>query len=180
MPSIIYDVAVSVDGYISGPDGDISGFAHEGAVVDDYQARLATYGIAIMGRHTYEFGYRFGLTPGQNPYPHMDTIVFSQSIALPADGDVRVIDGPVGPALQELIERSDTPIYLCGGGAFAGALLELGFIDVLRLKRAPILLGGGVSLFGASKAAPLLTCLETRPYDNGYLFQEYRLDRPAD
>lgn len=29
MPSIFYDVAVSVDGFISGPDGDISRFALE-------------------------------------------------------------------------------------------------------------------------------------------------------
>ena len=30
MPTIIYDVAVSIDGYISGPSGDISRFAHDG------------------------------------------------------------------------------------------------------------------------------------------------------
>ncbi len=40
MHPIIYDVAVSIDGYISVPDGEVSGFAHEGAVVDDCHARL--------------------------------------------------------------------------------------------------------------------------------------------
>ena len=175
MPSIIYDVAVSVDGYISGPDGDISRFAHEGPVVADYQARLAQYGVAIMGRHTYEFGYRFGLEPGQNPYPNMETVVFSQRIDLPADSDVRTIRSSALPALQELIANGDAPIYLCGGGRFAGALLQWGLIDILRLKRAPILLGGGVSLFGGVQSAPLMTCSERRPYDDGYLFQEYRL-----
>lgn len=73
MQPIIYDVAVSIDGYISGPGGDISKFAHEGPVVDDYFARLGQYAVAIMGRHTYEFGYRFGLEPGANPYKHMRT-----------------------------------------------------------------------------------------------------------
>jgi hypothetical protein len=46
---IIYDVAVSVDGFISGESGDISKFAHEGPVVNDYANRLATYKTAIMG-----------------------------------------------------------------------------------------------------------------------------------
>lgn len=41
MQSIIYDVAISIDGYISGPDGDISQFASEGPVVEDYMTRLA-------------------------------------------------------------------------------------------------------------------------------------------
>jgi len=64
---LIYDVAVSIDGYIAGPGGDIAGFAFEGPVVEDYAARLKTYGTAIMGRGTYEFGYRYGMEPGQNP-----------------------------------------------------------------------------------------------------------------
>ena len=35
MHPIIYDVAVSLDGFIAGVSGDISKFAHEGPVVDD-------------------------------------------------------------------------------------------------------------------------------------------------
>ncbi|MFV2054116.1 hypothetical protein [Aliiroseovarius sp. YM-037] len=49
MQSIIYDVAVSIDGYISGPDGDIEKFPHQGQVVEDYFARMETYACAIMG-----------------------------------------------------------------------------------------------------------------------------------
>lgn len=54
MQPLIYDVAVSIDGYIGGPDGDISQFAQDGAVVDDYTARLGleTCATAIMGRAT--------------------------------------------------------------------------------------------------------------------------------
>ena len=50
MQPIIHDVAVSIDGFISGPGGDISRFAQGGPVVEDYSARLATYAVAIMGR----------------------------------------------------------------------------------------------------------------------------------
>jgi hypothetical protein len=37
-----------------------------------FSARLENYAFAIMGRATYEFGYRFGMPPGQNPYPQMN------------------------------------------------------------------------------------------------------------
>ena len=60
MQPIIYDVAVSIDGYIAGPGGDISAFPASGRLVDDYLERLADYRTVIMGRDTYEFGYRFG------------------------------------------------------------------------------------------------------------------------
>lgn len=173
MHPIIYDVAVSVDGYISGPDGDISRFAHAGEVVEDYTARLNSYGVAIMGRGTYEFGYRFGLAPGQNPYPHMQTYVFSEQINLPDQGDVTQMQGDLKTQLNHLKASASGPIYLCGGGAFAGALLALGAIDLLRLKRAPILLGGGVPLFGNGAEAPDLKHRSTKVYEDGYLFQEF-------
>ncbi|SNS57967.1 dihydrofolate reductase family protein [Antarctobacter heliothermus] len=164
MHPIVYDVAVSVDGFISGPDGDISNFAQDGQVVEDYRARLAGYSVAIMGRKTYEFGYRFGMTPGQNPYSHMRTIVFSKSLDLPEESEVEVRRTCDLAVLKTLKTTSDGPVYLCGGGDFAGALVSMGAIDLLRLKRAPILLGGGVTLFGqtAVSAPP-------HPYSVRYL-----------
>ena len=175
MHPIIYDVAVSIDGYISGPGGDISQFAQEGAVVDDYAARLESYATAIMGRATYEFGYRFGMEPGQNPYPHMKTIVFSTSLELPDSSEITVERSCDADSIRAIREQSSGPVYLCGGGAFAGSLLVSGVIDVLRLKRAPIILGEGVRLFGDAEISPRLEHAETRDYGGGYLFQEFRV-----
>jgi hypothetical protein len=42
MRKIIYDVAVSLDGYIAGPHADITGFIGEGQHAQDYFARLQT------------------------------------------------------------------------------------------------------------------------------------------
>ena len=175
MHPIIYDVAVSIDGYISGSGGDISQFAQEGAVVDDYTARLETYTTAIMGRGTYEFGYRFGMKPGQNPYPHMKTIVFSKSIEFRDSSEITVDRPCDDESIKAVRERSSGPVYLCGGGDFAGSLLTSGLIDVLRLKRAPIVLGDGVRLFGGAEISPMLEHAETRDYGGGYLLQEFRV-----
>ena len=128
-----------------------------------------------MGRATYEFGYRFGMQAGENPYAHMKTIIFSSSLELPDATDVATQKSCDAATIDAIRRRSEGPVYLCGGGIFAGSLLAMGQIDILRLKRAPIILGDGVPLFGDSKTPPELKHTETQGYDDGYLFQEYRV-----
>ena len=175
MHPIIYDVAVSADGFIAAPGGDVSAFPHDGAVVADYQARLATYAHVLMGRGTYEFGYAFGLPVGANPYPHADSIVVSASIALPSDSAVTLWRSLSKASVSALKARARGPIYLCGGGQLAAALLAMGQIDRLRLKRAPILLGGGTPLFAGIASPPRLTLTDERAYGGGLLYQEFTL-----
>lgn len=175
MQPIIYDVAVSIDGFIARPDGDISGFSEHGPVVDDYLARLETYACAIMGRATYEFGYRFGLRPSDNPYPHMDCKVFSQTLDLPKSSGVMIVHDTLQTHADALKQELDGPICLCGGGSLASSLLEAGLIDILRLKRAPIILGDGVPLFSGYSEIASLRHRETKHYEDGYPYQEFQV-----
>lgn len=175
MHPIIYDVAVSLDGFISGVAGDISKFAHDGPVVDDYATRLGTYRSAIMGRATYEFGYEFGMKPGQNPYPHMETTIFSDTMDLPESVKVSVRKRPTSDHIRQLSREAEGPVYLCGGGDFAGWMLEQGLIDRVILKRAPCVLGAGTKLFGNVSPAISLIRSNTKSYANGYLLEEFDL-----
>lgn len=175
MQQIIYDVAVSADGFIAGPSADVSKFPHSGAVVDDYIARLGTYACALMGRATYEFGYDFGLAPGANPYPHMQSVVISSGIDLPAETAVEVVRTNALERIDELRQTARGAIYLCGGGVLAGRLLSLGRIDVLRLKRAAIFLGSGTRLFGPYTGGIDAKLVSSKLYDDGVIFQEFDL-----
>ncbi len=65
MKKIVYYVASSLDGFISGPNDDISMFQTAGLGVEKYLSDLQNFGTVIMGRKTYEFGYLYGLHPGQ-------------------------------------------------------------------------------------------------------------------
>jgi len=178
MHPLIYDVAVSLDGYISGPDGDISQFAHEGPVVDDYTARLSGYAVALMGRATYEFGYAFGLEPGMNPYPTMESYVFSKTLSLPEDSAVTPVAHDWMARIVHLKANGPGPIYLCGGGDFAGRLLGEGLIDRLILKRAPCVYGTGKALFSGFRfagpgAGASLNRTDTKAYPDGYVLEHY-------
>ncbi len=175
MQPVIYDVAISADGFIAGASDDVSLFPHISTMVDDYYARLKTYAVCLMGRRTYEFGYDFGLKPGENPYPAMRSLVFSSSISLPDTSAVEVVSRDAAPIVADLRQTASGPVYLCGGGAFASSLLREGLIDRLRLKRAPILLGRGIRLFGPHSEHVPLKLLETICHADGALFQEFAL-----
>ncbi len=76
MKKIVYYVASSIDGFISGPNNDISAFQGEGPAVEKYLSDLQRFQTVIMGRNTYEFGYAYGLKAGQRAYLIWNTILF--------------------------------------------------------------------------------------------------------
>lgn len=146
MRTIHYDVAMSLNGYIAGPDEDISGFPAKGEHLDAYLKRLEGYDTVLMGRSTYEFGFRFGLHPGQRAYPHMRHLIFSRTLELPTNCDVEIVRDDWVNRVKALKSSAGGAIYLCGGGQFAGLLVSNGLVDRLHVKLAPVLLPGGVRL----------------------------------
>jgi len=173
MRKIIYYVASSLDGFISGPHADISRFVGEGNGVAQYLSDLNLFDTVIMGKGTYEFGYKFGLQPGQPAYPHMKHYIFSNTLAFErCDPQVKVC--PVDIAEVRKIQADPgTDIYLCGGGILAGWLLDHGLIDEVKLKLNPIVLGDGVPLFGNSTRAVNLELQSSSVYDKGLQIMSY-------
>ena len=120
MRNIIYYVATSIDGYIAGPGEDISGFLPEGNGVEKYLNDLKGFDTVIMGRKTYEFGYKYGLKPGQPAYAHMQHYIFSNTLSFENASEKVHVYPPDLSIIKDLKNQEGTPIYLCGGGVFAG------------------------------------------------------------
>ena len=164
---IIYYVASSLDGYIAGPNADISQFIQKGEGVTQYWQDLQAMDTVIMGRHTYEFGYQYGLQAGQPAYPHMKHYIFSSSLQFEqAHEQVKVCPLDI-QLIHDLKQQEGADIYLCGGGTFAGWLLEEGLIDQVKLKLNPIVLGGGTRLFGPSTKTAVLDRQSSVSYEDG-------------
>src|SRR5262245_58734649 len=121
MRKLVYDVAVTLDGFIAHEDGSCDGFLSEGEHAPDYFARLAGYDTVVMGRKTYEYGYPFGVVPGKRPphYQHMRIYVFSKSLRFGPDAEVEVVDRDEVATVQRLRAEAGSDVYLCGAGAFA-------------------------------------------------------------
>lgn len=175
MRKIIYYVASSIDGFIMGADENMGDFVGEGSGVKQYLEDLQQFDTVIMGRKTYEFGYRFGLVEGQKAYPHMKHYVFSNNTVLNnCVEDVKVCKVELSTIL-ELKQQPGSDICLCGGGAFAGWLLENKLIDILKIKLNPVVLGKGVRLFGNSERVYHMNLLESITYENGLQIMEFQI-----
>ena len=79
----------------------------------------------------------------------------------------------VAVSMDGFIEGWD--IYLCGGGIFAGWLLDHELIDVLKLKLNPVILGGGTRLFGSSSKSLFLDLKESLDFDSGFKILTYNI-----
>ena len=70
-----YQVAVSLDGFIAGPNGEYDWIVMDPAI--DFAALFAEFDTAIMGRKTYEALVAQG---GDGALPGLDVVVFSRTL----------------------------------------------------------------------------------------------------
>ena len=70
-----YQVAVSLDGFIAGPNGDYDWIVMDPAI--DFAALYAEFDTAVMGRKTYEVLTAQG---GHGAMPGLDVVVFSRTL----------------------------------------------------------------------------------------------------
>lgn len=174
---LVYYIATTVDNFIAHTNGSVEGFLTEGQHIPDYINSLQDYDTVIMGKNTYEFGYQYGLQPGDPvpTYSHMMQYVLSRSMEPHQHEQLQVIQTDAAQFVADLKQQVGGSIYLCGGGQLAGYLLEHQLIDQLILKINPVAFGTGISLFGDSKVAIELELSNTRVYSNGVLFLNYTL-----
>lgn len=173
MNKIIYYVASSIDGYISGPDDDVSQFAQKGEAVEHYFKDLKDFKTVIMGRRTYEMGYKFGLKEGQAVYPTMKHFIFSNSLKF-RKPNPQVCVCPISiDKVNEIKAKSESNIYLCGGGEFSGWLLKNGLVDQIKLKLNPITLGSGIKLFGSLCSINHWELHEYKAFKDGLMLLTY-------
>jgi dihydrofolate reductase len=175
MRKLVYDVAVTLDGFIAHEDGSWGGFVFEGEHADDYLARLKGYDTVVMGRRTYEAGYPYGMAPGQRGplYQHMRHFIFSQTLDFGPGAEVEVVRADEVGRVRGLQQEDGSDVYLCGGGAFAGFLLDNGLIDQVVLKLNPVVFGRGVRLFGECTRAARLDLVDSKAYGNGVVLLRY-------
>ena len=176
MRKLVYHIATTLDNFICHEDGSVDGFV-DGDHVPEYLETLKKYDTVVMGRATYEFGYRYGMKPGDAPYPHMDHYIFSKSLQFdqPASPNVHIIRSEPGEFVKGLKEQQGTDIYLCGGAKFAKSLFEQKLIDQLIIKLNPIILGKGMRLFADSTLSAQLHLLSSKAYASGVVLLTYDL-----
>ena len=171
MRRVRYLVAAGLDGQIALADGSFECFAVCGNDhVADYLESIQQFAVVIMGRKTYEVALRIGVT---DPYPALETYVFSGSIQESLHANVHVIATDPAEFVKRMTAGEGGPIYLCGGGKLAATLLNAGLIGEVSVKLNPLITGPGIALFAGVDRPVRLNLSGSKTYRNGVVVLTY-------
>lgn len=170
MPTIIYQVAVSMDGYIADVDGGVD-WLPEGDT-DDYGYAEFYAGVValVMGRRTYDqaIGFDQWLFTGKPIY------VFTSNPPDYNPHDVRFVQSDPADFVRDVASQYDGMVWLLGGANLAEQFRRDGLIDEYMLHVMPTILGRGVPLFGGDAPHTALELIATRAFDDGVVMLHYR------
>jgi dihydrofolate reductase len=142
-----YQVAVSLDGFIAGPNGEYDWIVMDPSI--DFGALYKEFDTVVMGRKTYEVMTAQG---GTGAMPGLDVVVFSRTRAPEVHPGVRIVGDDPSEVVAALKKKPGRDIWLFGGGALFRTLLDAGLVDTVEVAVMPVLLGQGIPLLppGAS------------------------------
>ena len=167
MRKIILGVAISLDGFIEGPNGE-----YDWCFTDqDYGMEEFLHGIdaIFMGRKSYDMMKSF---EGPVPWKDKKTYVFSKTLQT-VPSDVELLQGDLVKTVSALKDGSGKDIWLFGGASLTTSFINAGLIDAYWLALHPIILGGGKALFADVEARKKLTLISHQAYNTGLISLRY-------
>ena len=171
MRKVVYGGAMSLDGYIAGPDGEYDWIVMDPEV--DFAAQIARFDTFLIGRKTYEVMRRMG--GAAPPTPGVQNFVFSRTLGA-ADCPDAVLSADAVPVVTDLKKQSGKDIALFGGGELFRSLLAAGLVDEVGFAIIPVLLGAGVPLLPAPADRARLRLKQHRVYQKtGTVLLEYEI-----
>lgn len=172
MRKIRYVVAMSVDGYIAGPNGEADWISIDPEV--DFAALWAQFDTGLMGRRTYEAARK---RLGEAAFTGITTIVFSRTMNPQDYPEVTVISELKSDWVRELQTRNGKDIWLFGGSELFRSLLDLGLVDTVEVNVIPVLLGTGVPLLPPPYSPAKLRLQSHKIYRSGRVALTYEVER---
>jgi len=174
MRKIILEVAVSLDSYIEGPNGEYDWCFDDGQDygLKDFLGRIDTI---FVGRKTYELMLSMG-DQGMAAFPKCSWYVFSTTLNSMKEGDVLIKEN----ILEEIEKIKNSPgkdIWLFGGASLTTALMNAGLVDEISLAVHPIILGSGKPLFSNIKERAPLELIHSKVYPSGLVRLTYNVQK---
>lgn len=160
MRRVRYLVAMSLDGYIAGPQGEADWIVMDPDI--DFAAMAGEFDTLLMGRKTFAPMAR--TKGGGSPFGAMKIVVVSSTFSPRDHPHVTFIQEDLAQAVAALREGEGKDIWLFGGGELFRSLLGLGLVDTVEVAVIPVLLGGGIPLLPVPAARTTLVLKSHRVY----------------
>jgi len=172
MRKIVLQLAVSLDGYIEGPNGEFDWcFTDQDYGMSAFFKRIDS---TFMGRKTYELALSMQdeAPPG---FPKFKEYVFSNTLTEVKEG-VKLINGDIKSEVEKIKKEKGKDIWLFGGADLISSLMNLQLVDEIILAVHPVILGSGKALFSEIKERTWLTLTDHKIYPNGLAFLMYSVE----
>jgi len=159
MRKVVYGGAMSLDGFIAGPNGEYDWIVMDPDI--DFAAAMSRFDTFLIGRKTFDVMRRAG--NAAPPSPGIQNIVFSRTLR-PEDCPEATLSHDAEGAVADLRARPGKDIALFGGGELFRSLLAAGLVDEVSVSVIPVLLGGGIPFLPSPAGRARLKLKKHRVY----------------
>lgn len=176
MRKLIAGFAVSIDGYIEGPNGEYDWIIFDKEQQKELAHHWKRIDAMFYGRKTYEAAVAMqAKTKGkkqQSPFAHMKHYVFSTSLHT-VEEDFTLVKGETVNEVENIKNQPGKDIAVFGGAEFACSLINLGVVDEIQLAICPIILGAGKPFFSNISKRIHLDLQQCKSYTSGLVSLTY-------
>ncbi len=173
MRQVRYSVAMSLDGYIAGPNGEADWIVMDPDI--DFGALFTRFDTLLIGRKTFAAMQAMG--GGAGSTPEVLSVVISRTMQQADYPDLTIVND-AEPFVTELKTKPGKDIWLWGGGELFHSLLGAGLVDGVDVGVIPVLLGGGIPLLPTPAPRTTLVLRRQRLYEkSGIVGLEYDVVR---
>ena len=183
MKNIILDLAVTVDGYIEGPNGEIDWCNMDDSDGSDFIDFVNSIDTIFYGRVSYDLWGNY--QPHEDASPELKEVyrviqsktkyVFSTTKKSDDSHSIFINDN-IHERVMEIKKQGGKDIWLYGGGKLITTFMNLGLIDIFRLAVHPVILGSGKPLFNNTKDRSELKLMEVKTSKSGVVLLIYAVN----
>lgn len=171
MGNVIVGATMSLDGFMSDRNGDVSRLYPDFAVLHETEMlheEIRTTGAVVMGRHAYD------MAAGDFTGYEYQTAIFVLTHHLPEQAAIGqndrltisyVTDGVESAIAQAKAAAGDNQVMVVGGANTAQQCLRAGLVDEIHIGIVPVLLGDGLRFF-EPLANERLNLVQTRVFES--------------